>query len=63
MEENNLICPFCNEPWTDQMEIDYYRISDGCDTCGHGRETSITVDITCSKCRRVIYRKEYIKRG
>ena len=61
--ENHLICPFCNEPWTDQMEVDYYLISEGCDTCGYGKEASITVEIVCSKCGRVIYKKETIKGG
>ena len=54
------ICGFCNAPWTDNMirlwaeadlEYGYYNdcTVEGIDTC---------IDITCSSCERLIYRKE-----
>ncbi len=55
------ICVFCNAPWTDDM----IRVFD-VDAC-HGEGSyyfgpeneRATVDITCSSCNRLIYRKEY----
>lgn len=54
------LCVFCNIPWTDDMiktltnatlDIGYY----GDPGALHLFET---VDITCSNCKRLIYRKE-----
>lgn len=59
------LCPFCSAPWTDEMitvlnktevERGYYEGDiDGVDT-------STKIDITCSGCKRLIYRKEVVKR-
>lgn len=55
-----ITCPFCHAPWTEAM-MRVYDISSygGCDTCGHGSTGHATLDITCEKCERLIYRKEY----
>jgi hypothetical protein len=55
------ICVFCNAPWTDGM-IRVYDIdaSHGEGSYDFGPENQrATVDITCSTCDRLIYRKEY----
>lgn len=54
------VCGFCNAPWTEDM-IRIFNISSsgGCDTCGYGATKSASIDITCEKCERVIYQKEY----
>jgi len=55
------ICVFCNAPWTDDM-ITVYDIdaSHGPGSYDVGPENQqATVDITCSTCKRLIYRKEY----
>ena len=54
------ICVFCNAPWTDDMisvfanaefETGYYGDS-------HVESIHMTVDVTCSSCKRLVYRKE-----
>lgn len=55
------ICVFCNQPWTDDMitvlDID---ASHGEGSYDFGPEhPQATVDITCSSCKRLIYRKEF----
>jgi hypothetical protein len=55
------ICVFCNAPWTDEM-IRVYDVdaSHGEGSYDFGPEDErATVDITCSSCERLIYRKEY----
>ena len=54
---NNIVCGFCNAPWTERMEVELYSISAGCDTCDYGREIEIDLTITCDGCGRVIYKK------
>lgn len=58
MMENELkiICPFCNAPYTAEMANDLYA-ADGCETCGPEIEGSVI--ITCSNCKKVVYKKEY----
>ena len=55
------ICGFCNAPWTDDMirvfDIDARH---GADSYDFGPEDQqATVDITCTSCDRLIYRKEF----
>lgn len=55
------ICVFCNAPWTDEMvrvfDID---ASHGAGSYDFGPENQhATIDITCSNCDRLIYRKTY----
>jgi hypothetical protein len=55
------LCVFCNAPWTDDMvkvlaatevERGYYEGEID------GVETVINIDVTCSSCKRLVYRKE-----
>jgi hypothetical protein len=57
------ICVFCNAPWTDDMitvlDID---ASHGEGSYDFGPENQqATVNITCSNCKRLIYRKKFRK--
>jgi len=55
------LCGFCNTPWSDDMirvfDVDATHGPDSYDM-GPEDETA-TIDITCSTCDRLIYRKEY----
>jgi hypothetical protein len=57
------LCVYCNAPWTDAMvkvlaetevETGYYRGEID------GVETTINIDVTCSTCNRLVYRKECV---
>lgn len=59
------LCVFCSAPWTDDMikilhktevERGYYE-GDIDDV-----DVSAKIDITCEACKRLIYRKEVVKR-
>ena len=54
-EINKIICPFCNEPFTAEMEAEFYY-STGSEWTGMYDE-SVTVEIKCSKCKKLIYKK------
>lgn len=54
------LCVFCSAPWTDdmvkvlaeaEMEFGYYGDS-------YVDYIDVVVDVTCSTCRRLVYRKE-----
>ncbi len=54
------ICVFCNAPWTDDMisvlaeaelEMGYYGDNSV-------ERINLTIDVTCSSCKRLVYRKE-----
>lgn len=55
------LCVFCNAPWTDDMlkvyaEGDYdFGYYEG-DFAVDGYD--VTIDVTCSSCNRLVYRKE-----
>lgn len=55
------LCVFCSEPWTDEM----IRLEDIDARHGEGsydfgpEDQRATLDITCSSCNRLIYRKEH----
>lgn len=55
------LCVFCNAPWTDDMitvyDIDASRDAGSYDMGPYNQQA--TVDITCSSCKRLIYRKEF----
>jgi hypothetical protein len=52
------LCVYCNEPWSDKMELVHDFITEGCDTCGFGKELVGSFIIKCSKCKRIVYKKE-----
>lgn len=55
------LCVFCNAPWTDEM-VHVYDVdaSHGEGSYDFGPEDMrATVDITCTHCGKLIYRKEY----
>jgi hypothetical protein len=55
------ICVFCNAPWVDDMiRVFDVDASHGEGSYDYGPENErATIDITCSTCNRLIYRKEY----
>ncbi len=55
------ICGFCNAPWTDDMLAIYAEADEEGDYYGGSYVVGIdcAIDITCSSCERLIYRKEY----
>lgn len=58
------LCPFCSEPWTDEMiSIEDLDCSAGCDTCGYGGRITGQIRIFCHnpECKRLIYVKEFRK--
>jgi hypothetical protein len=53
------ICGFCNKPWTDGMVKVFQEVAtDGYESTGYYAVGTAHVDITCSHCNRLIYRKE-----
>ena len=51
-----IVCPFCRAAFTAKMEDDLMACSD-CDTCGGYIQG--TIDIICSNCNKLVYRKEF----
>lgn len=58
---SNIVCGFCNAPWTDEMIAELDSFSEGCDSCGYGTRVCISLKIVCKGCGRVIYRKDGLK--
>lgn len=54
-EINKIVCPFCNEPFTAEMEADF-DYSMGSEWTGIYGE-NVSVEIKCSKCKKIIYKK------
>lgn len=52
-----IICPWCNAPYTAEMN-DGLSAAAGCPTCGDA-SISGTIDIICTNCKKLVYRKEY----
>src|SRR5689334_5734704 len=52
---------FCNAPWTDDMMALYAEAEEEGDYYGGSYVVGVDckIDITCSSCERLIYRKEY----
>ena len=52
-----IICPFCDAPYTAEMTESLFS-AEGCDTCGYGSEPQGSIEITCTNCKKVVYKKE-----
>lgn len=50
-----IFCVYCNEKWTGEMMTDL-SYSESCESCGG--EINGTIDIICSNCKKLVYRKE-----
>lgn len=61
MNESNIVCGFCNAKWTERMEMELERMTEGCESCGYGAEVEVSLNIICDSCQRVIYRKDGIR--
>jgi hypothetical protein len=52
-------CIWCSAPWSEEnLQVYDVRVSEGCDTCGYGAGATISIDIKCHACNRLMYRKE-----
>lgn len=54
------LCPFCSAPFTLKMS-QQWDIAEWCGDTEHGFHSearSVTVDIKCDECGRLVYRKE-----
>jgi uncharacterized Zn-finger protein len=66
--EFKIICPFCNAPYTAEM-LTEFEYSTGYESWGENWESTSSyiedvigsVEIKCSNCGRVVYKKEGIK--
>lgn len=58
-KELKILCPFCNAPYTAEMEKQLY-VGGYCETCGPNQDDFTgTIDIICSNCKKLVYRKEF----
>lgn len=61
-ELHKILCPFCSEPWDEKniklfnIACDYYESMGPCDF-------TADLEISCHKCKRVMYEKEEIPEG
>lgn len=60
-KESQILCVFCNAPWSPDMQITSWYASEGCNTCGFGSELTADIEIYCTNCKRLVYKKEGIK--
>lgn len=56
--ELKILCPFCNAPYTAEMEEHLRWASEATSPSGYGAGAGITITITCSNCKRVVYKKD-----
>lgn len=52
------LCVWCGAPWTDDMLKAYAYADCSCGEYGSIESVEITIDVTCSSCNRLVYRKE-----
>ncbi len=58
LNELVVLCIYCNKPWTAEMKMTELSSSGGCDTCGYGKEYNYCVEIYCTHCGKLVYKKE-----
>ncbi len=56
-EEIKILCPFCSAPFSAKMLLDLESTTEGCSSCGYGAEASVAINIYCTNCARLVYRK------
>jgi len=56
--ELRVLCPYCSEAFTAKME-EALSYSQGCDTCDHGSRLYGNIDVFCTNCEKLVYRKSY----
>lgn len=61
-QESGIKCVFCNSIVSNVTAEEIYH-TEGCETCGYGSETTGEIIVTCDKCGRVIYKKEFKHKG
>jgi hypothetical protein len=49
-----MTCVYCNAPWTPEM-VELVELSGYCSTCADAERV---IDVFCSACTRLVYRKE-----
>lgn len=57
------LCVFCNAPWTDDMMKAYAEADVSFGDYGSVDGIEITIDVTCSTCKRLVYRKHIQQSG
>jgi hypothetical protein len=53
-----IICPFCSAPWSEE-NMNFWDLDAG-DECESGRfgPETVSIEIVCHSCKRLMYRKE-----
>jgi hypothetical protein len=63
MAINDILCPFCSAPWSEEnITLVDADISDECEDGRFGPPTC-TIIITCHSCKRNLFRKENTEIG
>jgi hypothetical protein len=55
--EFKVLCPYCKAVWSAEM-LEELEVEAECDTCDYGSYPTGTIDIYCTNCKKLIYRKE-----
>lgn len=54
----NPLCPYCRKELEDATVSELYT-TEGCETCGWGSETYGVIEVYCSHCKKLVYKKEF----
>lgn len=57
------LCVWCSAPWTDDMLRAYAEADVSWGEYGQVDGITIHIDVTCSTCKRLVYRKEIEQSG
>ena len=58
-DELKILCPFCNAVYTAQMLDELEDIGSKCESCGPSTHIVGSMELKCSHCEKVFYKKEY----